>query len=165
MMKKKSLTELQNFFFQNKRTNEADFEFTFSISRLIFDIYMHQSYFNIKITLIFLKKPNVYIQLSSFAELSLLQHNTNFGAVSLIITKVISQRVTNGLVSRENYRWVVQFFSRSFYSLYKFLKRFNHLNPYIWLRNVLCIFFALFELSCGFRPQGFIFFTNVINVK
>lgn len=41
VMKKKSLTELQNFFFQNKRTSEADFEFTFSISRLIFDIYMH----------------------------------------------------------------------------------------------------------------------------
>lgn len=98
---------MQNFFFQNKQTSEADFEFTFSISRLIFDIYMHYSYFNIKITLIFPKKPNVYILLSSFAELSVLQHNTNFWAVSLIITKVISQRVTNGLVSRENYRCVV----------------------------------------------------------
>lgn len=29
------------FFFQNKRTSEADFEFTFSISRLIFYILMH----------------------------------------------------------------------------------------------------------------------------
>lgn len=29
VMKKKSVTELQNFFFQKKRTSEADFEFTF----------------------------------------------------------------------------------------------------------------------------------------
>lgn len=49
------------FFFKiNEHSSETDFEFTFSISRLIFDIYMHWSYFNNKITLIFLKIPNVY---------------------------------------------------------------------------------------------------------
>lgn len=37
---KKIFNRIAKLFFQIKGTNEADFEFSFSISRLIFDIYM-----------------------------------------------------------------------------------------------------------------------------